>query len=248
MLRLPIYLFLAILAGCASQPRVHIFSLGVDASEVARLTQLLEEAGFDARPNTLPVPPNVVRHTVIFPALVQDFAMVELVESTMTTAGYDRPRLVLESESNHYYSTDNIGVYLVNPDFEGTAASLVADPYLLGGDEANSLSYNYFSECPDDSEAQSELNLYPSGVAILEEFVWDDKSNTEVNVLHDGEWSADSNTVQVSIFEEGELLYSIKEHTGSDWYGPYEALTLVHEHSTMDIEGCNYTYLDHLED
>lgn len=222
--------------------------MALEDSEITRLSNLLEEAGFDARPNKLPVPASVMRHTVIFPAIVQDFSTIELVESVMENAGYAEPRLVLESEANHHYSTDNIGVYLVNPNFEGTAASLIEDPYALGSEGAHPLSYNYFSECPDGSEAQSELNLYPSGVAILEEFIWDEESNREENVLHDGEWEADSTTVAVAIFGEGELLFSIKEHTGSDWFGPYEALTLVNQGSTMDIEHCDYTYLDHLND
>ncbi|GAB5540229.1 MAG: hypothetical protein Salg2KO_23320 [Salibacteraceae bacterium] len=235
------------LIGCSSQPSVHIFSLGIEEKDVESLSTRLEEAGFNAKPNSLPVPPSLYKHTVIFPAIVQDFATIELIESTMASAGYPDPRLVLESELNHYYSTDNIGVYLVNPDFEGTAADLVSDPYALGDEESNPLSYNYFSECPDNSEAQSELNLFPSGVAILEEFVWDETTNTEESVIHDGEWVSDSSTVEVSIFGKGQLFYSIMEHKGSDFFGPYEALTLVHKQGTMDIEACNYTYLDHLE-
>lgn len=240
--------YLLLLAGCTSQPKIHIFSLAVEESDISELSNLLDEAGFDARRTDLPVPPSVMRHTVIFPAIVQDFSTVELIETVLETAGFSQPRLVLESEANHYYSTDNIGVYLVNPDFEGSAASLLADPYALGDQDSNSLSFNYFSECPDGSEAQSELNLYPSGVAILEEFVWDEETNREVNILHDGEWESDSATVAVSIFGEGELHFLIKEHTGSDWYGPYEALTLVSQNSTMDIEPCDYTHLDHLDD
>lgn len=247
MVKFSFVAILLLFASCASQPQVHIFSLGVGDAQVAHLSSLLEDVGFNAQPNTLPVPPSVLRHTVIFPAIVPNFAIVELIESTLETAGYPRPRLVLETDANHYYSSDNIGVYLVDPDFEGTAADLLADPYALGGEDATPLSYNYFSECPKGSEAQSELNLYPSGMAILEEFVWDEKSQEEISVLHDGEWESDSAEVRLSLFRQGELRFSITEHTGSDWFGPFEALTLVSQSSTMDIERCNYTYKNHTD-
>lgn len=247
MTKLPIILVLGLLAGCASHTRIHVFSLGVEDSEIAHLSDLLEDAGFDVQPNSLPVPPGFIRHTVIFPAIVQDFATVELIESTMAQAGYPNARLILESEANHSYSTENIGVYLVNPDFEGTAASLIKDPYSLGDEDASSLTYNYFSECPEGSETQSELNLYPQGVAILEEFIWDDANDKEISVIHDGEWATNSSSVMIDLFDNGELRFSIKEHTGSDWFGPYKALTLVNQYSTMDIERCDYTHLDHLD-
>lgn len=244
MLKRCFYLLASLLIGCASEPRIHIFSLGIEESEVVQLSRMLDQAGFDARVNALPVPSHLFKHTVIFPAIVEDFTNIELVESTLEKAGYANPRLILESESNHHYSTDNIGVYLINPDFEGTAASLLADPYALGKEESNSLSYNYFSECPKGSEAQSELNLYPSNVAILEEFIWDEESNDEKSILHDGEWSADSQTVEISLFKQGELRFAINRHSGSDWFGPFEGLTLVNEYSTVNIESCDYTYLD----
>lgn len=245
MIKLTTFLSILLLAGCASQTQVHIFSLGVEEGKVEQLGNLLNEAGFSAQPNSLPVPGRIRRHTVIFPAIVQDFATIELVESVMETAGYPEAQLILETEANHYYSTNNIGVYLISPDFAGSAASLIADPYALGGADATPLTYNYYSECPDGSEAQSELNLYPSGVALLEEFVWDDDDNREISIVHDGEWESDSSTVEVNIFDGGQLLFGIEEHTGSNWFGPYQGLTLRNQHTTMDIEHCDYTHLEY---
>ena len=245
MLKFTTFLSVLLLAGCASQTQVHIFSLGIEDSEIVYLSSLLTEEGFDVQPNALPVPDRIFRHTVIFPAIVQDFAMVEMVESAMERAGYPNAQLILETEANHYYSTDNIGVYLVNSDFEGTAASLIENPYALGGTDATPLTYNYFSECPDGSEAQSELNLYPSGVVLLEEFVWDDEDNREVSVVHDGEWKSDSSSVEIHIFDGGELRFSIEERRGSNWFGPYEGLTLKNQHTTMDITHCDYTHLEY---
>lgn len=238
-------LIVGIITSCASRTQVHVFSAGVDQQDVIQLSLLLEEQGFDARPNALPVPPNIAKHTVIFPAIVQDFATVELVESTMEAAGYSRARLVLEEEENHSYSTDNIGIYLVSPDYVYSAIDEVGDPYALGGDDATSLTYNYFSECPEKSEAQSELSLFPSGVALIEEFRWDENSGTEVNVIHDGQWRLEASIIQVDMFEKGELRFSLNEHTGTNWNGPFEALTLMNEFSSFDDEPCNYTHLSY---
>lgn len=243
--KLALVLILGFLTSCASRTQIHVFSLGMEANEISQLASLLEEDGFDVRPNSLLVPPNIVRHTIVFPAIVQDFATVELIESIMAKAGYPRTRLILEEESNHYYSTNNIGIYLVNPDFDKSYASLVDDPYSLGGDEATPLTYNYFSECPKGSEAQSELNLYPSGVALLEEFIWDEEKNQEMNQIHEGEWSTDSRSVRINFFDKGELNLSIEDHSGTNHFGPFKGLTLAVQNSTLDIERCNYTYLDY---
>ncbi|MFK7862980.1 MAG: hypothetical protein AB8B95_02020 [Pseudohongiellaceae bacterium] len=247
MFKYLLFLAFSILASCASKPRIHIFSLGIEEDELDSLSQRLDEAGFDARANTLPVPPTFVEHTVIFPAITQDFTKIELITSALAEAGYDSPRLILESEANHSYSTDNIGVYLLNPDFRVNASSLITDPYSLGGEEANPLSYNYFSECPQGSESQSELNLYPAGTAIVEEFVWDEKTNNEISLIHDGEWDSDSKSVEVNLYRKGKLRYTIRRHSGSDWFGPFEALTLENNYSTVSFEACNYTYLNHLD-
>lgn len=245
MLRLTTFLSLLLLVGCASRTQVHIFSLGMDTREIEHLSSLLAEEGFDVRPNSLPVPGGFFRHAVIFPAITQNFSMVEQVKSAMGKAGYSNAQMILETEANHYYSTNNIGVYLINPDFKGSAASLIQHPLALGGADATPLTFNYFSECPEGSEAQSELNLYPSGVAILEEFIWHDEDNREISVMHDGEWKSDSSSVEIDIFGSGELRFSIEEHIGSNWFGPYKGLTLKNQLNTMDIEQCDYTHLEH---
>ncbi len=236
-----------LLIGCTTQTEVHIFSLGIGDEEILLLSSLLEDSGFSARPNTLPVPPSVVRHTVIFPALVQDFATIELVEAAMQQAGYPNARLIRETQANHSYSTNNIGVYLVNREYRHIQAAAIEDPFALGGASATALTYNYFSECAQGSESQSELNLYPGGVALLEEFVWDEANNEELSIVHEGEWSSDSSTVDVRLFGNGEIAFSIKEHTGSDWFGPFEATTLVSIGSTLEFESCDYTHLRHLD-
>ena len=247
MIRLTKLFILGLLTACTSQTQVHIFTVEIEEPEINQLSNLLEEKGFDVRPNSLPVPTRITRHTVIFPAIVQDFSIVELIESTMDYAGYPDARLILESEANHFFSTNNIGIYLINPNFDYVSENSGVDPYSLGGKDDNRLTYNYFSECPGASEAQSELNLYPSGTAILEEFVWAEDTRQEVSYIHDGDWLADSSSVKIDIFGKGELRFSIEEHSGTNWFGPYEGITLVNQHSTMDIERCNYTHLKYKE-
>ncbi len=245
----PLILVLLLVTSCANQTRIHIFNEGFDSAAVSDLANLLAENGFDARPNELPVPASIPRHTVIFPALVQDFALVESIEAILIEAGYDKPRLIRQSEANHFFSTANIGIYLINPDAEFDPVANINDPYSLenegsrGADEGIALTYNYFSECPRGSEAQSELNLYPGGTAIVEEFSWDEGREEEISTLHEAEWSVENSMLSVNLFSAGELQFSITEHKGSNWQGSYEGLTLVAIDSTADFEFCNYTHL-----
>lgn len=247
MVKSLVFINLLFLVSCASRTEVHIFSLGIEESRLSKLSKLLEDSGFSPRPNTLPVPPSIVRHTVIFPALIQDFATIELVEVAMEQAGYANANLIREAKANHSYSTNNIGVYLVNREFLRSGRAQNEDPFALGGSGAAALSFNYFSECAEGLESQSELNLYPGGAVVLEEFVWNETTNEEQSILHDGEWISDSSVVEVNLFGEGEVRFHVKEHTGSDWLGPFEGTTLVSTYSTLSFESCDYTHLRHLE-
>lgn len=240
-------LIVLFISGCASPTQVHIFSMGVDQGQIEYLGKLLEEKGYNVIPNELPVPASITRDTVIFPAIVQNFATVQLVESAMHDAGFRKVRLIRETEANHSYSTNNIGVYLVNPDSNASVASTIEDPYSLGGSKATDFTFNYFSECSEGSIAQSELNLYPGGTAILEEFIWNENEGQEIVVTHDGEWSSEFNTVRVNYFDEGEQHFSISKHEGSNRFGPYEGITLVSTFSSIGIESCNYTHLRYLD-
>jgi len=237
------FIFALILNACASGPKVHIFSLGVAPEEISMLADTLESQGYDAQPNSLPVPPTMVKNTLIVPAIVQDFATIEAIESAIVSTGFDEAFLVLESDSNHSYSTNNIGIYLVNPENDYVSPTTEYDPYALGVEESVPLAFNYFSECAKGSQAQSELNLYPAGVAILEEFIWDEVNGVEVSKLNDGQWQAGSTTVDVEIFDAGIIQFQIHQYEGSNWLGPYEAITLVNQQSTLDSESCDYTYL-----
>ena len=240
--KLLLVVLLFLMTGCLSKPQVHIFTAGIEESEIEELSDLLVIEGIRVNPSSLPVPRQIRKHTIIFPALVKDFTMVELVKSTMAEAGYTDAQLIFETEGNHHYSTDNIGVYLVNPDFKRIDANRLSDPFAIGGEDAMDLTFNYFSECPQGSEAQSELNLFPSGVVLLEEFVWDDKRNREDSIVHDGEWESDFETVYLHFFNGGELRYSIEKHSGTNRFGQFQGLTLKNSYSTMNIENCDYTY------
>lgn len=241
------FLFVSVVSGCASPTKVHIFSVGINQKQIESLSNLLEVKGYKVIPNQLPVPASIVRDTVIFPAIVKDFATVQIVESAMHDAGFRDIRLIRESEANHSYSTNNIGVYLINPASKSPLDSIIEDPYSLGGSEGTELTYNYFSECPEGSIAQSELNLYPGGAAILEEFIWDERKGQEKVVSHDGEWLSDSRSVRVDYYEEGEQHFSISNHEGSNRFGPFKGLTLINIFSSISVESCNYTHLHYLD-
>lgn len=232
---------------CTVPTQVHVFSLGVEKAQVEAFVEQLDEAGFAARAVSLPVPASINRHTIIYPAIVQDFAVVDQIESAMAQAGYPDSRLIRETEANHIYSTENIGVYLVNPDYDPIAAADQVNPYALGDSDASGLSYLYYSECPQGSEAQFELSLFPSGVAVLEEFYWDEEQGRERTRLFDGEWQPVEQSLTLELFELGTTGFSISRFDGEDRYGPFEGLMLIDEAEGLaGKERCNFGYKNYL--
>ncbi|MDA1370278.1 MAG: hypothetical protein O2971_05905 [Proteobacteria bacterium] len=87
------------------------------------------------------------------------------------------------------------------------------------------MTHNYFSEC-DEPEAQSELNLYPGGAAILEEFVWDEDSNSEESIIYDGEWREADSLVILELFDREETRFSINPKEGENNIGAYAGVEL----------------------
>ncbi|PCH62341.1 MAG: hypothetical protein COC19_03030 [SAR86 cluster bacterium] len=217
-----------------------MFSAAIELDTIAALTEVLEDQGFRVTVNSLPIPASIHSPTIIFPPLVQDMSRVDTIQAAMQNAGFEQVRLIYNTQGNHFYSTENIGVYLLSADSPLPERNL--DSTALGGSDASKISHVYYSECAD---SESELNLFPGGVVLLEEFVWDERNEREHSIIYDGQWQEIDAAIVLDLYDDGELYFNIVEQTGSDRYGEFKGLTLVNQLKNAELNHCNYTYLDY---
>jgi len=135
----------------------------------------------------------------------------------------------------HFYSAENVGLYLVNPDYEKPSA-----PAIEKTDPDSLLSQLYYSDC-DSMEAQ--LSLFPEGVAVFEIFEWNERTNRESKNTLDGEWHASEAAISIEVFDHGVIDYNFTEFSGRDDYGRFRGIDLTNTRNNTTIESCNFRYI-----
>ena len=222
--------------GCATRHEVHIFNQGYSSAKVSQVTAALDDAGFKTKPNHLAVPDQITRTSIIYPPIVQDFTGIDSVKDALSGIGFSQIELIHETQGEHYYSSENIGLYLVKPgyvpqsDFEDKV------------DSKQNLSRIYYSNCGD---LEAQLNLYPAGAAMLELYDWNERTDREITIVVDGEWNAAETELVFGLFDGGEIIYSISEFEGRDNYGRFVGIDLDVLKNTTDQQSCNFRYISY---
>lgn len=226
-------LSLLLLVSCVSDQQVHLFSKGVSQEELVRVGEALQESGFEVRPNALEIPGQIARNTIIYPPVIGDPAILDALQSSLAKVGFPNTELVYGTLGEHYYSTDNIGLYLVNTDF-------VEQTEMNDGNESLELVGIYYSDC---DETESELSLFAQGVGILEVFVWNEKANEERSTPFDGEWTVTGSTVALNLPDLGSIEFEVSEFEGRDDYGRYHGVRLESLRNESVLANCDFQFV-----
>lgn len=94
--------------------KVHIFSKSIDNERIEYLRDLITSEGHDVFLSKLPVPPEFRRSSIVFPAIIQDMTIVDQLKEVIEIADMGNIDLVYVTQGNHWFKSNNIGVYLVN--------------------------------------------------------------------------------------------------------------------------------------
>lgn len=239
MPRIFLLIFLGfLLFSCATQHELHVFNQGFTETEVEELVLLLESSGFNPQINTLPVPREIRRSSIIYPPIVQNIEDIELLQRILSDVGYGEVQLNYETVGEHYYTTENIGLYLVNPQYRETEQT----PPQGQEETGIRLSHVYYSEC---DSLEGELSLFPEGVAILEVFDWNERTNRERSQQFDGEWDNSENELAVTLFDGDALTFAIDEFRGSDSYGRFYGINLKSRATQAIVGSCDFRFISY---
>ena len=227
------FLFLLLLltvvfvGGCA-RTQVHIFTNDLTTDNIQTIEHELQAMGFETVRNSLDVPEEIIGPTVMYSPRHRNIKQVEQLGNRLLALGYDLI-LMPAGRSNHFYTNNNVGLYLVpfNP-----AAQASMNP---AGREFN-------GKCPT---VDAYLNLAIDDGYQLEIIVWDEASNTELIAKSTGTWQRNGDIITLSGARNGnndkvELrLMPFTENT----YTKVTGLRLANQ--SESLRGCDFVYWQH---
>lgn len=227
---------LVILTSCTARQDVHVFNLGYSDAEVQTVMAALQESGFRPHANSLAVPDGIHSSSIIYPPIVENFETVSLLRDTLASTGHAQLELIYETRGEHFYSTENIGLYLVNPEYSEPVPQTSSDPQ----GQHPELSHVYYSNCED---VEAELSLLGQDAAVLEVIEWSERTQRERSTVFDGQWSRSDSTLEFELFDEGKIIFSYSEFDGRDDYGRFYGIDLVNIENLSELASCDFRYV-----
>lgn len=238
MAKILLLLFISLLSSCVSPVEVYIYSRGISDDEVERVANQLAIEGFEVKPSSIEIPEAITSNSIIYSPIILDLSDINLTRSVLTSMGYVNVSLVQGSEANHFYSKNNFGLYLINPNFiqNDNQELSIAENNLSG------LSHSYYSDC---QEIESQISLYNGGAAVLEIYNWDESRGRENSLTVSGEWVIDKEQIALDLFDQGTMEFQFEEFSGRDTYGRYKGINLNIEMNDTSFSNCNYKYTNY---
>lgn len=139
-----------LLIGC-SQPTVHLNSRYLNEEQTKQVTDIVTAHGIDVKVNDHPFPQQVTNSTLIHSPtmIVRNPERIEQIQNVLKSIGWDLQTMHVLTQSNHRFTKNNLGLFLVP---EGITVG--------SGRSAADLAHTYQSlECADNYQ----VTLYFDG-------------------------------------------------------------------------------------
>lgn len=192
--------------------------------EIASISQLLQNSGYRVQTNTLPVPEAITTPTLIYSPTNRNLHGVEALRDRLAEAGH-AVDLVPVSSGNHFYTRNNLGLYL-HPAPPGPNRKVD-----IAGKEL-------FGECPT---VDATLQLNRDNSFSLSLIDWDDVHKKEVVTKADGSWKRDRQWVLLDTSHR-QVRFRITELDKQTKYGRVTGVELRNESNGPVVDGCSFVY------
>lgn len=212
--QLLLWCFLAMLIGC-STPTVHLNSRYLSESKRTNLVYALKQQGFDVQINQHTFPTGITTNTLIYsPWLRQYEKTLQRLQHTLESQGWSLNQHQLLVAENHWYTADNLGLFLVPHGVDIGAGQTVPD-----------IAVTYQTE---DCISQSQLRLESNSTLYFE------SSNTDFSPFK-AKWEL-VNYPYIRLIQDELYLsfyYQIEQTVVSDQLGKVRVIRL---HPISDSE------------
>ena len=105
------------LSGC-SQTRVHVVTYGFDAQQRQNILKQFELKGLDAKLSDATVPLEFPAVSLAMNPNYHDYKTIALIDEILHTLNLTREQEYRFAQGQHFYSEDNLGLYLKNPQYK----------------------------------------------------------------------------------------------------------------------------------
>lgn len=216
--------FLLLLSAC-SATKVHLFTQGVEASELNQISETLQQQGF--RVNLVELqPPDLPNATIIYSPALPNIDDVARISTSLAEFGYNNIELIAVSKDNQSYTGRNVGLYLSGPD-----ANMQVDQ------NEQPMPFEYAGHC-DASDAY--LNLQPNGSFDLKIISWDESDKEHTKVLS-GQWKAQDAWLELILNKSAASKFQIIKSERTDEQSLYTKTQLTSTQETGKLAGCRFT-------
>ncbi|MBL4915417.1 hypothetical protein L2719_10905 [Shewanella schlegeliana] len=221
MYRITIFLCFCLLSACAQQ-QAFLTTQGVSQVKIEALTKQLNEQGWRVTQTNLPIPNEFTNATVAANPAQENQADIEQVVSTLELLGFSDPQTYKFAEGKHFYSIDNIGIYL------RTGQTNLQPPSWLRSD--------------DCIYGDALLAFNPNGQVTLEH----EPTHTESDRLDSyvGVWVLDGSRLKINL-SQGEQSYISSNITRRTWRGvsPAQLFTPI-EKAKFSPLNCSFIIIE----
>ena len=186
---------LVLLTGCV-QRHAFISANGVEPTKLDALSQQLEAQGWQVTLTQLEIPAEFSDTSIAINPAQQNQDAIEQLITLLQQLGFNQPQTYKFAEGKHFYSIDNIGLYI-----RGSQPA-VMPPNWLRSDNCK--------------EGDTLLALSPGGNVTLEHEALD----TELEQLdsYQGQWQFDGERLTITLLGQ-EQHYSRSDITRTTWRG-----------------------------
>ena len=123
-------LVLGLLVTACSSTKVHLNHRYLDEQQLARITQKLEEAGYNVKVNNFAYPNNISQSTLVYSPMIGDKAAVDNILQLLDAENWPVHSVSPLVSGKHWFTKDSVGLYLlpegINPHYGNTVQDLVS--------------------------------------------------------------------------------------------------------------------------
>lgn len=204
-----------------STTTVHVNKSYLNESESKNIKNRLEEIGFNVEFNEHAYPDDISSTTILYSPFLKEVTAVDNIENLLLDLGYDINSINSLVASNHWYTKNTMGLYIVPKDVVPNDGKSIED-----------IAKQYKSV---NCDTLAELNLQKNGT-----FLYSQKGEVSVS----GRWSITQ--YPYIILEKSkpylDFYFEIKKSKKSDQISNMEITELQPINSSDLISDCKLTY------
>ncbi len=220
-MRYLVVLFCLFLTISCATTTIHVNKLYLTDKEFKAIKFALKGRGFNVESNKLAYPDTIYSTSIVYSPFVENEGAIDSLESTLTELGYDIGNIDPLVASNHWYTKNTIGLFIV-PD--GVKPN--------SGKNTEDIAFEYQAE---KCSVKPVLNLNKNG-----DFTYSELGHLKIS----GQWGI---TQYPYILLENDIpylnfYYEVKRSIRVDRIGKIEVIELQPLNSSSTISKCNMVF------